>query len=477
MSLKVTVADDDGNTLDAAGLSQLAYDPAGTAGAGRNMEQKVAAQNAALTIDGIAITKSGNVVADAIQGVTLTLSKTNVGTPATLTVAASAEAGAKAVDAFVKAYNDVHKTIGSMTRYDTATRKGSVLTGDATVRAVQSKLRAIVGGAIAGGSGAAGEIATLAQVGIKTAADGTLTLHSAKLNAVLASDPASVQRLFAAVGTASDSLVGYAGATDKTQVGEYSVEVTQLATRGTLVGSAAAGLSITAGVNDTLTATIDGATFTVTIAAGVYADADALAAEVAGRINGAQAMKNAGNSVSVSSSGGVLTLTSARYGSTSSITMSGAAAATLLGAAPVSTLGLDVAGTIGGVAALGAGKTLTGATGSPAEGLRINVDGGIIGARGTLRFSQGIGALLDAALADLVEDDGLVDAKTEGVQRSLDQLDKRKDALEARLERVEEAYRKQYVALDAQISQMSTLSSYLAQQLANLPKPYDDGGK
>jgi flagellar hook-associated protein 2 len=188
-------------------------------------------------------------------------------------------------------------------------------------------------------------------------------------------------------------------------------------------------------------------------------------------------MKNAGNSVSVSSSGGVLTLTSARYGSASSITMSGTAAATLLGAAPVSTLGLDVAGTIGGVAALGNGKTLTGATGSPAEGLRINVDGGIIGARGTLRFSQGIGALLDAALADLVEDDGLVDAKTEGVQRSLDQLDKRKDALEARLERVEEAYRKQYVALDAQISQMSTLSSYLAQQLANLPKPYDDGGK
>jgi len=78
--------------------------------------------------------------------------------------------------------------------------------------------------------------------------------------------------------------------------------------------------------------------------------------------------------------------------------------------------------------------------------------------------------MLDA----LVDDDGLVDAKTDGVQASVATLDKRKVELEARLERVEAAYRRQYVALDATIAQMSTLSQYLTQQLANLPKPYDD---
>jgi flagellar hook-associated protein 2 len=55
MSLKVGVADDDATHTDTAGLSRLAYDPAAAVGAGRNMEQKVAAQNASLTIDGIAI--------------------------------------------------------------------------------------------------------------------------------------------------------------------------------------------------------------------------------------------------------------------------------------------------------------------------------------------------------------------------------------------------------------------------------------
>ena len=475
MSMKVTVADADGNALDAAGLSQLAYDPAGTPGAGRNMEQKAAAQSASVIIDGITVVKSSNVIADAIEGVTLTLARTNVGAPASLTVQADAEAAQKAMDAFVKAYNDVQKTIGNLTRYNADTRQASVLTGDATVRSVQAKLRSLVAGSIAGASGVAGELATLAQAGVKTALDGTISVDAAKFSALLASDPAGIERLFSAVGRASDALVGYAGATDKTKVGEYAVNVTQLATRGTLAGSAAAALTITAGVNDALTVTVDNVTASVTLAPGTYADASALAAEVAGRINGAQAVRAAGRSVAVSTSGGVLTFTSASYGSASSVSLSGTAATTLVGGAPVATGGVDVAGTIDGVQAIGLGRTLTAAAGTPSEGLRLTVDGGALGARGTVRYSQGIAALFGTLLTDLLDSDGLVEAKTDGVEASIKQLDKRKDALQARLELVEAAYRKQYVALDATISRMSAISTYLAQQLANLPKPYDDG--
>ena len=79
MSLKVGVADDDATHTDTAGLSRLAYDPAAAVGAGRNMEQKVAAQNASLTIDGIAISKASNTVTDAIEGVTLHLAKAEPG--------------------------------------------------------------------------------------------------------------------------------------------------------------------------------------------------------------------------------------------------------------------------------------------------------------------------------------------------------------------------------------------------------------
>jgi flagellar hook-associated protein 2 len=213
----------------------------------------------------------------------------------------------------------------------------------------------------------------------------------------------------------------------------------------------------------------------VTLAPGTYADASALAAEVAGRINGAQAVRAAGRSVAVSNAGGVLTLTSASYGSASSVSLSGTAAATLVGGAPVATGGVDVAGTIDGVQAIGLGRMLTAAAGTPSEGLRLTVDGGALGARGTVRYSQGIAALFGTLLTDLLDSDGLVEAKTDGVEASIKELGKRKDALQARLELVEAAYRKQYVALDATISRMSAISTYLAQQLANLPKPYDDG--
>lgn len=469
-SLKVDVADDDGNALDAAGLSQLAYDPAGTAGAGRNMSQVVAAQDATLKVDGIAIAKPTNVVADALEGVTLTLAKAAPGTTATLSLAPATMAGTAAMDAFVKAYNDVQKTIATLTKYDAAKQAGSVLTGDATVRTIQSQLRGLVAGTVAGASGATGELAALSQVGIKSAADGTLSLDTAKFGALLASDPAGLERLFAALGTPSDALVRYAAAGTKTRPGEYAVEVTQLATRGTLVASAAASLTITAGVDDTLTATLDGVTATVTLSAKTYASAADLAAEVAGKLNGAKAFRDAGASVAVGAAGGLLTLTSARYGSASAIALSGNAATALVGGAPVATAGRDVAGSIGGVAALGTGRFLTAATGTDAEGLKLEVSGGATGARGSVRYTEGIGARLDALIGQMLGTSGVVASKTDGVQASLKLLDKRKVALEARMERVEAAYRRQYTALDTTIATLSAQSSYLAQQLANLPK-------
>ena len=474
MSLKVGVGDDDGNALDSAGLSQLAYDPAATAGAGRNMTQTVQAQNATLTVDGIPISKPTNVVADAIAGVTLTLTKTNVGAPATITVSPDAKASIAAVEAFIKSYNDLQGLVTNLTKYDTTQQKGSVLTGDATVRTIQSRLRSLAGGSISGPLASASELASLSQVGIKSAVDGTLTLDSAKLTALLASDAQGVQRLFSALATSSDSLVTYSASTAKTQTGDYAVTVTQLASRGTLVGSAVAGLTITAGVNDTLTATIDGVSTTVTLTAGTYANAEALAAEVAGRLNGTTEIRNAGSSVAVTASGGVLTLTSNRLGSASNVALGGTAATNLVGAGAIATAGVDVAGTIGGIAATGAGKMLTAAVDSPADGLKVIVEGGALGARGSVRFTRGIGSMFESLLEGFVEDDGLVDAKSDGVQASVATLDKRKIQLEARLELIEAAYRRQYMALDATIARMSATSEYLTQQLANLPKPYSD---
>jgi len=59
-NFKITVADSDGTNTDLSGLSQLAYDPSASAGAGKNLTQTQAAQNAAYQVNGVQSTSSSN---------------------------------------------------------------------------------------------------------------------------------------------------------------------------------------------------------------------------------------------------------------------------------------------------------------------------------------------------------------------------------------------------------------------------------
>jgi len=463
-SLKITVADEDGNAIDDAGLSRLAYDPAGSAGAGRNVEQKVAAQDAALVIDGIAIRRSSNTVSDAIQGVTLNLAKTNVGTPATLSVAADTGNVATLVGSFVTAYNQLQTTLGNLTKYDPAQKHGSVLTGDGTLRQIQTQLRAILGGSLSSGT-----YTTLAQAGLQFKSDGTLALDSTKLDTALKANAGAVTQLFAAVGTASDALTTVSAFGAKTVPGSYALSVTQVGRQASVAGSVAAGLTITAGVNDQLDVTIDGTAATVTLAAGTYADASALAAEVQARINGATALSAVGASVSVTQSGGILTIASNRNGSAGGVAVAGNAVASILGAT-IATTGLDVAGTIGGFAATGSGQVLSGAVGTPIEGLRLLIGGGASGDRGTIVFGQGFAARLDQMIGQALDAEGSIEARTSGLQKTIADIQAREDAFNQRMTQVEANYTKQFNALDTLISALNTQSTYLTQQFAALQK-------
>ncbi len=154
-----------------------------------------AADNANLTINGIAITRSTNTISDAIDGLTLNLAKGTLATPGTATVTVAKNTGAvtSAVNAFVKAYNDAIGQIKSMTAYDAANKKASVLTGDSTARSIQSQLSNLVQANI---TGIAGGISRLSDIGIALQKDGTLTTDSSKLSAALADPDKDVASLF-----------------------------------------------------------------------------------------------------------------------------------------------------------------------------------------------------------------------------------------------------------------------------------------
>ena len=459
-ALKITVADDDGNNTDNAGLSQLAFDA--STGGTSNLTETVAAENANLIIDGINISKASNTITDAIEGVTLDLLKADVGNTSTLTIAPDHANTEATIESFVTAYNDLTKTISDLSKFDTASNRSSVLTGDSTVRTIQSRLRSVFNTSL---STAGGGLSTLSEVGISFQKDGTLELDSSKLKEVLNDSTKDISTLFAQVGKPSDSLVSFIGASDDTQNGSYALEITQLATQGTAAGDTVAALTINAGSNDTLNLTVDGSSISITLAAGTYTT-NTLAAEIQSKTNGALASSNDSIKVSVTESGGILNITSDSYGSASDVAITSGNGVIDLFGTVTETSGLDVAGTIGGAAATGIGQTLTG-TGS-SSGLELKITEGSIGARGTVDFARGFAFKIDQLITNLLDNDSLIDSRIDGINSSVEDIGDQRESLTRRLEDIEKRYRAQYSALDTLISSMTTTSNFLQQQLANL---------
>lgn len=458
-SMKISVA----NTAPDTGLKTLLNnDPAGT----QALVQTSAAQNAKFTLDGIAVSKPTNTVSDVISGVTLTLLKTNVGSPTSLSIARDTASVTTAVNAFVKAYNDINQNLTDAGAYNSATKQAAILNGEASVRSIQGQVRAVLSQSVTGGAGA---LTRLSEIGVTLQKDGSLGVDSTKLNNAITSNFGDFAGLFASAGKSSDSLVSYAGFSSATKPGAYDVNVTQLATKGRTVGTDVAGLTVGAG-SDTLDVMVNGLTATITLQQKTYANAAELAAEIQSKINGAPAFATAGANVAVTSSGGTLAITSAKYGSSSKASITGGNGQPNLKFATdgsMDAVGLDVTGTINGLGASGNGQVLISSTGDSA-GLALTVAAGALGARGKVNYSQGYAFQFDKMVSSLLGGGGPLTARTDGIAATIKSLDKRQADLSARLSVIEKRYRAQFTALDLTISKMNTTSTFLTQQLAQI---------
>lgn len=462
-SIKISVVESGATGLDAL----LAHDPAGLPAA-QHLAETATAQNAEFKVDGIAVSKASNTVTDVIKGVTLNLQKI-MATPVSLTIVRETATVKSSVDGFVKAYNDLNKTLKDVSAYNSATKQGAILQGDSTVRTLQSQIRAVLATPV---SNTGGSLSTLSQIGVSFQKDGTLALDASKLDTAITNNFNDLASLFAAVGKASDSLVSYSSAATTTKPGSYAVNATTLATQGNTVGNfnLNPGLSIIA-ASTTINVTLDDVSASVALAAGNYT-ATQLSAMIQSAINGTSAFSSANSSVAATIDGsGFLTLNSNRYGSSSIISLSsgaGTPVSAFMGTATNIT-GLDVAGTIDGGAATGSGQFLTSSAGN-STGIKLQINGGLTGARGTLSYSQGYAYSLNDLSTSLLASSGSLDGRTTGINSSIKDIGKQRDVLNIRMAAIEKRYRTQFTALDSLLSSMNQTSTYLTQQLANLPK-------
>ena len=175
----ITVAitgDGDGSDTNASGLSALSY----TAGALR-LTQRSAAQDAALTIDGIAVSSASNNVSTAIDGVTFNLLATGT---ATITISRDDSAITKAAQDFAQAYNDLRDAIAKLRAGD--------LASDSSLRTIESRLA----GVLQTGAGVGGTFSYLTEIGVSRDRYGKMQVDAGRLSDALGTDPAEVIALF-----------------------------------------------------------------------------------------------------------------------------------------------------------------------------------------------------------------------------------------------------------------------------------------
>ena len=474
-SMEITVTSDgDGNDNDNAGLSQLAFN----ASAQSSVTQTVAAQDAALSINGLDITRETNTVADAISGVTLNLLTADIGNRVTLNIKQDINQAESSIKEFVESYNSLVTNLNTFTAYDAETGSAGILIGDFTVRSISSQLRNVLSAA---GSQLSGSIRSLADIGITTDAfNGTLNLDNSKLDEALNNSLDEVEALFAQQGGTTDAGVEYISSTSDTKPGDYAINLTSVLTQGVLTGTDPVTDLTVQNNNNNMTLLIDGlSTGNITLTSGTYANEAALASEIQTQINAASTLVTNNVTVTVSydvpSNRFVITSDTPGSASTVEITAIDPRTNADFGFSVGNGVdGTDLVGTINGLSATTNGKFLTSESGD-SKGLVVEILSGGTGFRGTVSVSRGLADTVDEVLNNFLGSNGLIASREDGLNDKLEDIAEQREDLDTRIASLEARLIQQFTALDTLIAQFNSTSSFLSVQLANLPKPNSIG--
>ncbi len=165
-----------------------------------------AAQDAQLMVDGLPFSRPSNSITDLVEGVRLDLVSAQPGTQVALGNTPPTESLRQAVQNFVDTYNEVIRTVRTQTDPQTGP-----LRSDIAARDLQQGLGRLTQISLAN-NGIAGAPRTLAEIGVATTRDGTLTVRADQLERALRESPQGVEAMFADGATATNG--GLAAAFD-----------------------------------------------------------------------------------------------------------------------------------------------------------------------------------------------------------------------------------------------------------------------
>jgi len=177
------------------------------------------AQDAIVRLDGVELKRASNSFSDVISGVQIDLKTAKPGTVVAVGLVRPTAAISQGVQDFVSAYNELNAMIAAATKAGTGDEAGA-LRGDLGVSALQRQLAKLPTTILSStGTG----VHTLAEIGVRTNRDGTLSLDSAKLQSALAADPDGVEALFNPTQYTSSPFLTVKSAIGRVAPGTYTV--------------------------------------------------------------------------------------------------------------------------------------------------------------------------------------------------------------------------------------------------------------
>lgn len=193
--------------LPSTALDNLSMLTTGGGGQALNMAITQEASNTVAFVDGLRFEGPTSSITGAIPGVTLTAKAVNTAGPEQLVIGQDSTKTEANLKSFVDAYNAVNSVLQSELDVKPDTDRNKSLAGDGVLRLLQQRLRSSISTA-----NASINVRTLADLGVKTERDGTLTIDSAALASAVNRAGDDVDALFAADGAMMTSLNSVADA-------------------------------------------------------------------------------------------------------------------------------------------------------------------------------------------------------------------------------------------------------------------------
>jgi len=179
--------------------------------------------DAALTVDGINISRSSNSISDIIPGLSMSLTALGSGT---INLANDVATTVKNISSFVTAYNGVTSFINTQETYDPTAATQQPLFADSTLQTIQTTLQGVFSGAGTGIGNTSNAYGSLSEIGINTNyfQGNTVTVDTNALTQALQTNPTDVQNLFTpgASGTGTASTYSFVSSLGNATPGVYA---------------------------------------------------------------------------------------------------------------------------------------------------------------------------------------------------------------------------------------------------------------